>query len=173
MFIDVTEIRMSPGRTFHFDLEEQVPPLTIENDEVNIEKPLKISLDIRNTGKLLIFSGHITGDTELVCCRCLETYPFRFDYEFDEEFCHVSDLAAVAEEGQNTDEFHIFETNRIKLDDIITESILLGIPMKSICSENCQGLCATCGINLNNNKCQCEKNDIDPRMGVLKKFFEQ
>lgn len=173
MYIDIGEIRKTDGQTFHFDLTVELPPLDVDNSEICFEKPLSISLDIRSTGKELIFTGKIKGDTQLVCNRCLERYGFCLDTDFKEEFCHASDLDEFREEGRNTDDIHVFEGNRINLEDIIRESVLLSIPMKSVCDEDCRGLCPVCGKNLNKDNCGCEITTVDPRLADLKKYFER
>ena len=172
MFIDVTEIRKSPGMTFHFDLQETVGPMVNDGDEVRVLKPVDVSLDIKNTGNVLVFTGKIKGETELVCSRCLESYPVHLEAAFEEGFYHASDVTKVGEDGLDPDELHVFEGSRIKLDDIINEIIVVEVPMKSICSESCKGLCAVCGGNLNKNNCGCIVDDIDPRLADLKKFFK-
>ncbi len=172
MFIDVSDIRKSVGQAFHFDLTEDIWSLIMDNSEIRFLKPLHISLDVESNDKVLIFSGNIRGDLELVCNRCLEWYPYHLNTDFAEEFCHVSNVAEVIDENRNNDDIHIFEGNRIKLDDIILESVLLAIPMKSICHENCRGLCSICGTNLNKHNCACKPETLDPRLGVLKKYFE-
>jgi uncharacterized protein len=45
--------------------------------------------------------------------------------------------------------------------------------MKPLCSETCKGICPHCGTDLNKGSCTCEKNTVDPRLEVLKKFFEK
>lgn len=172
MFIDVSDIRKSPGRAFHFDFSETVEPLSVGMDEVALAGPVVVSVDVKNTGRVLIFSGHIRSDTKLLCSRCLEYYPYHLDVDFEEKFCHASDVSDITEEGQDIREMHVFEGNRIDIDDMVTENILLSIPMKSICGENCRGLCAICGKNLNVEQCGCKVDDIDPRLSALKKFFE-
>lgn len=173
MLIDVSEIRKSPGRSFHFDFSEVIELIEVGNDRIKFEKPVSISLDVKNTGRVLNFAGSIQGDTVLICSRCLENYPYHLNAGFEEKFVHASDVSAAAEEGQNTEEMHVFDGNSIKLDDIIGESIILNIPMKQVCSENCQGLCSTCGTNLNKGECNCKNDEIDPRLEGLKKFFER
>ncbi len=172
MFIEVSEIRNCPGEKFHFNLTERVEPITLGTDQIRFDNPLEITLDVFNTGKSLVLNGRIRGDAELVCSRCLEEYPFHLDTSFEEQFCHVSDVRLLEDEGQKTEEMHIYDGNRIKLDDIITENIVLGIPMKLVCRENCRGLCAVCGANLNKDECGCKTDDIDPRLSALKRYFE-
>lgn len=172
MFIDVSEIRKSPGESFHFDFSEKMDSLEVGNDEISFKDPVSISLDVKNVGNVLNFKGSIKGETVLTCSRCLETYPFHLETDFDERFIHESDIAAAQEDGIDTEDMQVIEGNKIELGDIVSESILLNIPMKLICSENCRGLCSVCGINLNNSNCNCKSEEIDPRLGVLKKFFE-
>ncbi|HWI55453.1 MAG TPA: DUF177 domain-containing protein [Desulfobacteria bacterium] len=173
MFIDVSEIRKTPGQTFHYDFSENAGPFEVGNEELRFDKNVSVSVDVKNTGKVLDFNGSIEGDTVLTCSRCLESYPYHLKSTFEERFVHTSDIHDAQEEGQNTDEMQVFEGNRIELDDIISESVILNVPMKLICSEECKGLCPGCGINLNTNKCDCQTEEIDPRLGVLKKFFER
>jgi uncharacterized protein len=173
MFIDVGEIRKSAERLFHFDLSETVQPINIGNDEVSFAAPVTISLDVKNTGRVLVLNGHIAGDTQLTCSRCLEKYPFQLDTYFEERFCHLSDVSEVTGDSQDTGDLHVFESNRIEIDHILLENIVLSVPMKTVCSESCRGLCGNCGVNLNKDECSCRTDDIDPRLSVLKKFFEQ
>ena len=173
MFIDVGEIRKSPERSFHYDLSENVQPISIGSEEISFAAPVKMSLDIKNAGRVLVMNGHITGDTELTCSRCLEKYRFQLDTYFEEKFCHLSDVSEVTGDGEGTGDLHVFENNRIEMDNIILENIVLAVPMKNVCSESCRGLCGICGANLNKNECGCRTDDIDPRFSALKKFFEQ
>lgn len=173
MFIDVGEIRKSSERSFHFDLSEVVQPISIASEDISFAGPVRMSLDVKNSGRVLVFNGHITGDADLTCSRCLEKYKFHLDTYFEEKFCHANDVSDVSGDGENAGDLHAFENNRIELDDILLENIVLAVPMKTVCSESCRGLCGVCGANLNKNECGCQTNDIDPRLSALKKFFEQ
>jgi uncharacterized protein len=53
----------------------------------------------------------------------------------------------------------------------LREQSWLAIPMKPLCTPNCQGLCPQCGVNLNIESCTCEKTSIDPRLAVLKELL--
>ena len=68
---------------------------------------------------------------------------------------------------QDTDE-EVFDGKTIDLDPIVREQVLLALPMGVVCREDCQGLCAQCGQNLNEKKCGCEQRVIDPRLAALK-----
>ncbi|MGB5289790.1 MAG: DUF177 domain-containing protein [Ignavibacteriaceae bacterium] len=62
------------------------------------------------------------------------------------------------------------ETDKIDLTEDIRDYALLAVPMKKLCSENCRGLCPNCGINLNDNKCDCKEEKMDPRWEPLLKL---
>ena len=59
----------------------------------------------------------------------------------------------------------------IDLEDIITESIVLNVPMKWLHDEQCKGICKVCGINLNKQSCHCDAQEIDPRLEGLRNLF--
>jgi uncharacterized protein len=52
------------------------------------------------------------------------------------------------------------------------ETFILNMPSKTLCREDCRGLCSGCGVNLNYEKCRCKK-EVDPRLAALAKLLEQ
>ena len=50
---------------------------------------------------------------------------------------------------------------------------MLELPIKYVCSEDCAGLCVTCGKNLNDGDCGCKEEEGDPRWGVLKGLMDE
>ncbi|WDU84060.1 YceD family protein [Caloramator sp. Dgby_cultured_2] len=62
--------------------------------------------------------------------------------------------------------------DRINLEDMIIDNIILSYPAKILCSDDCKGLCPVCGKNLNEGQCECLKDVIDPRLEALKQFFK-
>ena len=67
-------------------------------------------------------------------------------------------------------EISYYQGDFIDLAPIICEQIILQIPIKVLCSEECKGLCPQCGANLNTSSCNCHLNFVDNRMAVLKDF---
>ncbi|MDF2674142.1 MAG: hypothetical protein K0R09_2410, partial [Clostridiales bacterium] len=64
------------------------------------------------------------------------------------------------------------EENSIDLKDMVMDNIILSMPIKFLCSPECRGLCPVCGKNLNKYQCNCNKNNVDPRLAVLKDLFK-
>ena len=69
-------------------------------------------------------------------------------------------------ELEDADE-EVFDGKTIDLDPIVREQVLLALPMNAVCREDCKGLCAQCGQNLNEKQCGCETKVIDPRLAPL------
>ena len=70
-------------------------------------------------------------------------------------------------------DFAYYEEDTIDLDVLVFEQVLLQIPIKPLCKDDCKGLCPHCGINLNVASCGCKSEDFDERLAVLKKFKVQ
>jgi len=65
------------------------------------------------------------------------------------------------------------EGKKLDISRALNDNIILNLPMKHLCSEQCRGLCSKCGANLNEVQCGCSDDSIDPRMEGLSKFFER
>lgn len=74
---------------------------------------------------------------------------------------------------EDNDSYIQVENESIDLDELFYSDIILELPSKYVCKEDCKGLCPTCGKNLNDGPCTCSRNQIDPRLEVLKKLIDQ
>ncbi len=99
------------------------------------------------------------------CDRCAEDVKKNFD--FDVKRIIVEEL-----QNENDDDDYIIVKNReLDLDALVEEEVILSLPNKILCKEDCKGLCTQCGTNLNVNKCDCKK-EVDPRMEALLQLLE-
>jgi uncharacterized protein len=62
----------------------------------------------------------------------------------------------------------VFDGEAIDVDEIVREQILLSVPDRALCDENCRGICLMCGTNLNAGSCECKSSEVDPRWAALK-----
>lgn len=118
---------------------------------VSFKQPVKSKVQARMTrdGEIL-FHGRVTTVITYQCGRCLEF----FDHPADLDF----------EQAISTEELEVDITPEIR------ETLLVDLPVRAICRENCKGICATCGKNLNNVTCGCVQAPADPRWNALKSF---
>jgi len=68
--------------------------------------------------------------------------------------------------SQELDEF-FYEGDAVDLEEILREQVLLALPMYPRCTPECQGLCPSCGANLNQRNCGCDRGDLSHHLAVL------
>ena len=109
------------------------------------------------------------GDFEILCARCVEPVPQALEGDFDLLF-RPADVDAISGEHAITpDETEIgyYENSGLSLEDVVREQVLLSLPPRTLCKEDCKGLCPRCGQNQNLATCSCEQTPSDPRWNAL------
>lgn len=143
----------------------QVGPLSVKGKAELIEEHRghgDIVDDIR-------LRAHFSGKFELLCARCLEPVNEELNGEFDLIFRPESADAEAGERAITEEETEIgyYGKSGLLLEDAIREQVLLALPGRTLCQEDCQGLCPHCGANRNNAPCRCEESHTDPRWNAL------
>jgi len=163
MLIDLREIIGVPGGRVSFDYEPDMEDAAL-GSVVRIKKPSRAAGNVTNKAGILTFSANVDAICICVCARCLK--------EFD---CpvHKQVLAYLTEggEGENPDGYFL-QGDKVDADEIILTEFILDMEDRLLCSENCAGLCASCGSDLNDGPCGCG-SDIDPRLAVLGQLLEK
>lgn len=130
-------------------------------------------LEVRATAELLEGQIHIEGKLEtrieMVCARCLEPVIEEVHREFDLYYSPLPKESKPEEERLKDDdtEMGFYRGEGLFLAEMLTEQVLLSLPMKVICRSDCRGLCSNCGANLNHEECRCETHATDPRLAPL------
>ena len=99
------------------------------------------------------------------CDRCLSAFERAYEVPLE----HI--LVATLEDEEN-DEYILLDQYQLDLADLTLADILLELPYKSLCHEDCRGLCPMCGKNLNEGLCGCTRKSVDPRLDVLRQLLE-
>jgi uncharacterized protein len=131
----------------------------------------KVDVDclVTKTASTIYIKGTLSAIIKINCSRCLEDVnePLAADFDYTlipEKSETREDLELTAEEL----EISYYQGDFIDLEPIICEQIILQIPIKALCKEECRGLCPHCGINLNVETCNCHLEVVDIRMAALK-----
>jgi uncharacterized protein len=143
----------------------QVGPLTLKGQaELIVEHrgPREFVDDIR-------LRAHFDGNFEQLCARCLDPVQQPLSGDFDLIFRPEGVDAEAGEHAITEDETEIgyYEESGLLLEDAVREQVLLNLPGRSLCREDCQGLCPHCGANRNLASCECSEKPADPRWGAL------
>ncbi|PKN53614.1 MAG: hypothetical protein CVU55_00380 [Deltaproteobacteria bacterium HGW-Deltaproteobacteria-13] len=133
----------------------------------------KVDVDclVTKTSGTVFIKGSFSAQIDICCSRCLENTKLSICSDF--AYTLVPAKAETREDLElKPDELEIsyYQGDFIDLGPIICEQIILQIPIKALCNEECKGLCQQCGTNLNNSSCNCHLNIVDNRMAVLKNF---
>ena len=110
------------------------------------------------------------GEFEVLCARCVEPVPVPLKGEFDLLFRPEVADAEPGERAITEDETEIgyYGKSGLLLEDVVREQVLLTLPGRTLCSDNCKGLCVTCGQNLNSGTCSCAQTELkDERWSAL------
>jgi uncharacterized protein len=121
-------------------------------------------------GEQVRLCGTIKTEVELLCDRCAAPQRAPLAVEFDTSFIPQEVEAVKAENVELQAEDLIlsaYEGGAVDLDELVREQILLALPSRHLCREECKGLCQTCGANLNEKECSCEQGEVDPRWAAL------
>jgi len=177
MFLDIRELELHP-----VEFREEFPPGAIDlGTEIRQRGPLQASgraeLVEEHHGKNLVIQdirlrGSLAASLELNCARCLEPVQRNVQRDFELLYRPLGTDAGKDELSVTDAEAEIgyYEGDGILLEDVLREQVLLALPLKVVCREDCKGLCPHCGKNLNQEQCSCETQAADPRWEALKEI---
>jgi uncharacterized protein len=152
MQINVAQLLKSAiGAEREYEVDEDVD---IEGQKVRVTGKVHL---IR-TDRGILARGSMTSQIEIECSRCLEPFQCPVDIKFEEEFFPLIDVISGLPVGipeEQSGYFIIDQNHIIDLREAIRQYILLAVPMKPLCKEECAGLCSNCGKNLNQGCCDC------------------
>ncbi len=120
-------------------------------------------------------AGDLNAKFEMACARCLEPIVQNIARQFDLLYRPQGIDAGKEEMSVTTAEAEIayYQGEGLLLEDLLREQVLLALPLKAICREDCKGLCPHCGRNLNQEQCNCAEPLEDPRWSALKDIREK
>lgn len=149
-------------------LWEQVPPEhPMWNDAgVELTRPLGVDLSARSVGDGVLLRGTLRTAVRQACRRCLNPVEQEVD-------AHVDLLFAPPMEGEDdADDGEVYPLplrgDDLDITDAVREQVLLEVPGFALCSEECRGLCPSCGADLNQGDCNCVPAKAESPWDALK-----
>lgn len=165
MIIRVDKLKNVEGdvHPIQFSLTEQ--ELKDVSEVKLAEGALTFTGTVENKDRIIDVSGKICCVLQENCDRCGEKVLIPINVDFHESFTNLFEKSNE-DDGEEA-EIHFFTGDEINLLPYAEQAIFLVKPMKTLCKENCRGLCPQCGTNLNEKECSCDQSPIDPRLAVL------
>ncbi len=160
---------LSEGRC-RLNLSEPGLKLELPEEQLTISSDVDVDLTIDRIGSLITARGEVSTVPAFVCARCLEQFELEVTTEFDTVIRMGRKDYRLEDEEDTPVEFG---NDWISFAPSVRESLILAVPMKPLCRDDCQGFCQQCGINLNESHCSCPGKGSDPRWGALKTLLEE
>ena len=166
MLLGLSKIIDCPGASVPFSTSVDLSDLCF-GVSYPVSEPVRAEGTVRNTAGVLVMTGEITTCIHGTCDRCASD----FDREIDLSINVVLVTEMANEENEDEWVFPL-EGDSADLDDIVRTVFVLNLDSKLLCSTDCKGLCHRCGKNLNEGKCNCQK-ELDPRFAALRQLLEK
>jgi uncharacterized protein len=169
MRIKLENLEGRKGDFAHVYQPDELNPL---DEGVDLTGPATVTGSVRLEGHEVFVEGHIETRAQLECDRCLKPVELPVSADFALEYITGADYesssnAALSEEEMSVS---VFDGEAIDVDEIVKEQIMLALPARTLCREDCKGICPECGVDRNTGDCKCTPNEIDPRWAALKDF---
>lgn len=168
MRIELDKLEQTGNALAHTYEPEEI---VLDEEHARLTEPLAVSIRLARIGTEVRLLGRIDARAEVDCDRCLRTVAVPINAEFDVKYIPAEDYRSnEAAELQEEDlSVSVFEDETIDIDDLVREQVLLALPVRALCGDECKGLCPVCGTDRNTTTCNCESSEIDPRWaGLLK-----
>ena len=171
MLINLTELFAREGKRKEYTPELECRQFQIPGSLCQVEDQKPVTLYIQNMGdRKLELKGEAKFSLLIPCDRCLKSVKYPFHLVFEREL----DLNLTAEERiAALEEQPYLQGYNLDVDQLVRDELLLNLPMKVLCAEDCKGICNRCGANLNYETCGCDRSSPDPRMSVIQDIFNQ
>ncbi|HEY0071398.1 MAG TPA: DUF177 domain-containing protein [Chloroflexia bacterium] len=167
--------RVGSTRRFHFD----TPNLALDEDpgegETLHAQDVHGDVKVTRLADSLLVQGDIEAGVLLECSRCLEKFTRPVDARLEEQFLPTIDVETGApvrrEEFEENDlAFEIDPNHLMDLTEPVRQALLVALPMKPLCREDCKGICLQCGANLNETACGHGDEPADNRWTGLREL---
>lgn len=157
MFIELEPIFNNEGLSKKFDYEFLM-------EDCDLCEKVHVTGEVKNNTGIVSINALAKFVLNSVCDRCATQIE-------RETTIPVSHLLVTHLNDEDNDDFFVVDDMHFNIDELIREDILLSLPTKILCRDDCEGLCPYCGTDLNKSKCNCQK-PIDPRLEALKRFLD-
>jgi uncharacterized protein len=157
--ISVVEILGKPGA----NRDVSIAP-TLEGVQVDLARldpePVVGDLSLESVVEGVLVTGSLNGDVTCRCARCLEEFGSGLQVQ-------VCELFAAPGHLEEEEDVYRVAGEEIDLEPMLRDEITLALPLYPLCREDCKGLCARCGRELNDGACDCAEDTSDPRWEAL------
>ena len=130
-----------------------------------LKTPVKITGNVSNRASVVSLNLNIEYTFAADCDRCGV-------FAQHNHTVMVDKLLATAIERQESDTIITVPDMKLDVDEFVYSEVILDLPSKHLCNDNCKGICFKCGKNLNEGECGCNTREVDPRLAKLMELLD-
>lgn len=169
MLIDLRELLSGSQDEKSYKADIEMDTFSTGSSDYDIIDKPDFNVSIKKIGKnKLSIKADSYVTLSIPCDRCLEPVDTKVNYTVDE----VVDFNDNASEEEAKEEKDYIDGYNLDVDKLVFGEILISMPGKTLCKEDCKGICLICGANLNKGECGCDRDILDPRMSVFKDILK-
>lgn len=157
--VPVAELLGHPGAYRDLNISAPLEGVAVDLARLGAD-PISAELRAQSVVEGVLVTGRVEGTSELRCARCLTEFSAQLGLDVCELF------AAPGHEQASEDAYRVAGTE-MDLEPMLRDAIALALPLHPLCREDCKGICARCGTDLNAGSCECTEDDTDPRWAPL------
>ena len=163
MYINIAQLLKEPvGSSRSYEVDEFIG----EEGTNHVQGKVKLI----HTNRSVLVQGSMTASATGICNRCLEPVDFTVTFGIEDEYFPSIDIVSGLPLPINSNNFTLDHNHVLDLSEALNQYMVLAMPMKVLCRPDCNGLCPSCGHNLNKGSCSCQSQIMDPRWSKLVKL---
>lgn len=144
MKIDIADAVREEGEEFSSEYHDPFGGIEFLGERYDFPDGVHVAASWRYDGDGVIVTGRFEGESPVRCARCLAEFKYKIGFDFAEYY------KKQPEEGM-----YAYQDETIDLTQMLEDNVVLGLPTKLLCREDCKGLCSRCGADLNKGTCSC------------------
>lgn len=133
--------------------------------DIEFIEPISVTGYVKSMAEYMFLHEDVSLKYKTDCARCAEPVDGEISFSFEKDI-------ATDDVSKDNDDYIFIEDKKLDLIEPTTEQLMLELPSKTLCREDCAGLCPKCGKNLNFGKCNCPEHEGDPRLAILKTLLK-
>ena len=168
MLLNLMKVLNEPDSQIEVNDTIDVSSIVLEEGVNSFPDGAKVSVTLKNIMDCVTLSLKCECEYVSECARCLAPVKQMISFSFES-------IVKVDENEEmliDEDAVVIDSSNQLDVDELVSGLILMNLPMKVLCREDCKGICPKCGKDLNEGECGCEKKEVDPRLLKLKELLD-
>ncbi|MEX1139794.1 MAG: DUF177 domain-containing protein [Bacteroidota bacterium] len=157
--------KLSEGE-HRYSLSTEPPDIGLDD---RFDRNVEVEVLVEKANRQFLLYAETRTHGKFVCDRCLEEFPQERESEYSVVYMQSGDPPDDLQQGHEI----IYlpqDVNIIDLGEDVRQYLILSLPLKMLCKDDCAGLCPVCGTNRNTKPCSCTVDETDPRWATLKGF---